>query len=171
VATLSCLRKHRADEKRKISRLDSWRGAGGGPSTRSQDEPGREPELLRTLAAQVDVLIAYLFQPDDVVAAATEGAPLVVLSRRPDDPSFGAVDIDVETGIRAAVRHLAAHGHRRIGMLDCTVVHYHRRLASFLTETARAGLTVPDGAVVDVDPPPARCEVWFPARWPRSVHR
>jgi LacI family transcriptional regulator len=99
----------------------------------TQDDPAREPALLRSLAGQVDALIGYLFQPDDVVAAAIGGVPLVMMSRRPRDPAFGAVDIDVEAGVRSAVQHLTARGHRRIGMLDCPAAEAPARRDAFLT--------------------------------------
>ncbi|MFI5930622.1 LacI family DNA-binding transcriptional regulator [Actinoplanes sp. NPDC051494] len=116
----------------------------------AQDDVDREPELLRSLSGQVDALIAYLFQPDDVVAAAIGGVPLVLMNRRPRDPAFAGVDIDVETGVRAAVRHLVARGHRRIGMIDCPHAQDPARRAVFLDETAAQGVPVPDGAVVAV---------------------
>jgi LacI family transcriptional regulator len=117
----------------------------------TQDDPEREPVQLRSLAGQVDVLLGYLFQPDDVVAAAIEGVPLVVMGRAAQDPAFGVVDIDVETGVRAAVRHLVSRGHRRIGMIDCPHACDGARKAFFLAETAAHGVAVPADAIVDVE--------------------
>ena len=117
----------------------------------TQDDPEREPQLLRSLAGQVDALIAYLFQPDDVVAAAVEGVPLVVMSRRARDATFGAVDIDLETGVRAAVRHLVARGHHRIGMIDCPAAADPARRAIFLAEAAEQGLPVAADALAGVE--------------------
>jgi LacI family transcriptional regulator len=106
-------------------------------------------------------LIGYLFQPDDVIAAAVEGVPLVVMSRRAQDPAFGSVDIDLETGVRAAVRHLAARGHRRIGMIDCPPAQDAARKAVFLAEAAELGLSVPPDAVIGVDQSLAGGETGF----------
>ena len=117
----------------------------------SQNDPGREPDLLRALAAEVDALICYLFQRDDVIAAAVGGVPLVVMSRLSQEPAFGAVDIDTRSGIRAAVRHLQARGHRRIGMIDCPDAADQSRRAAFLAEAAESGLTIGDHAIVDAD--------------------
>lgn len=117
----------------------------------TQDRPGREPELLRSLAGQVDALIGYLFQSDDAIAAAVEGLPLVMMSRRARDPGFGTVEIDEQTGVRAAVRHLVARGHRRIAMLDCPAAECPGRKAAFLAEVARNGPAVTGVAVVDVE--------------------
>ncbi|HYN97736.1 MAG TPA: LacI family DNA-binding transcriptional regulator [Pilimelia sp.] len=127
----------------------------------TQDEPGREPELLRSLACQVDALIGYLFQPDDVVAAAVEGVPMVIMGRRAHEPTFGVVDLDVETGLRAAVRHLAARGHRRIGMLDCPAACDPARKVIFLAQAAEHGLTVPADAVIAVEQSMAGGEAGF----------
>jgi LacI family transcriptional regulator len=117
----------------------------------SQDDPKREPDLLRTLSGQVDAVIAYLFQPDDVITTAAGGVPLVVMSRRTDGRVFGAVDIDVEAGVRAAVRHLTARGHRRIGMIDCPAAADPGRRAAFVAEAAAQGLSVPQDAIVPVE--------------------
>ncbi len=117
----------------------------------TQDDPGREPELLRALAGQVDALIGYLFQPDDVVAAAVEGVPLVVMSRRARDPAFGAVDINLDSGVRAAVRHLVSRGHRLIGMIDCPAAQAPARRAAFLAEATGQGLTVAADAIVEAE--------------------
>jgi LacI family transcriptional regulator len=127
----------------------------------TQDDPEREPELLRSLAGQVDALIGYLFQPDDVVAAATEGVPLVMMGRRAQDPTFGAVDINVETGVRAAVRHLVSRGHRRIGMLDCPTACCPERKDVFLAEAAELGVPMPAEAIVDVEQSRAGGEAGF----------
>jgi LacI family transcriptional regulator len=116
----------------------------------TQDDPAREPGLLRSLAGQVDALIGYLGQPDDVVAAAVEGVPTVILGRRAQDAAFGTVVIDAEPGVRAAVRHLVDRGHRRIGMIDCPLSADVERKAIFLDECARLGLEVPTEAVAGV---------------------
>jgi LacI family transcriptional regulator len=127
----------------------------------TQDQPEREPAVLRSLAGQVDALIGYLFQPDDAVAAAIEGVPLVMMSRRAHDPAFGAVDIDIEAGVRAAVHHLAARGHQRIGMLDCPAAQDPGRRAAFLAEAARNGLAGTGDAVIDVEQSMAGGEAGF----------
>lgn len=114
----------------------------------SQGDPDREPELLRSLATQVDALICYLFQRDEVIAAAVAGVPLVVMNRAAHDPAFGAVEIDTPAGIRAAVDHLHTRGHQRIGMIDCPRAFDRARRAAFLAGAAEHGLTT---VVLDVD--------------------
>jgi len=117
----------------------------------SQDDVAREPELLRALSGQVDALVCYLFTPEAVIADAIEGMPLVVMNRRPRDPAFGAVDVDVAGGVRALVRHLAGRGHRRLGMIDCPAAIDVARRSVFLAEAAELGLTVAPDAIVDVE--------------------
>jgi len=127
----------------------------------TQDDPARESGLLRSLAGQVDALIGYLVQPEDVVAAAVEGVPTVILGRRAQDPAFGAVVIDAEPGVRAAVRHLVERGHRRIGMIDCPLSADVDRRNVFLDESARLGLEVPAEAVAGVKQSMAGGEAGF----------
>jgi LacI family transcriptional regulator len=86
-----------------------------------------------------------------VIAAAVEGVPLVLMNRRPRDPAFGAVDVDPEAGVRAAVHHLAARGHRRIGMIDWSPARDSARRAVFLAVAAELGMAVPADAIVGVE--------------------
>jgi LacI family transcriptional regulator len=127
----------------------------------SQDDDVREPALLRSLAAQADAVIGYLFQPAEAAATAVASVPLVLLGRPAGDPAFGAVDIDEDAGVRAALRHLVAGGHRRIGMIDCTPTHVSDRRASFLAEAATLGVTVAGDAVVSVEQTLAGGETGF----------
>ncbi len=116
----------------------------------TQDDETREPDLIRTLAAQVDVLVGYLSSPDATLLAAVEGLPLVVLGRPVHEPAFGAVEADVASGVHAAVAHLAARGHRIIGMIDCSGESGQAdRRPPFVDAAAAHGLTVPSGAIVD----------------------
>jgi LacI family transcriptional regulator len=129
----------------------------------SQNEAEREPELLRAMAGQVDALICYLFQSDDVVAAAVEGLPTVVMSKRAEAPGFGAVDLDSAGGVRSAVRYLADRGHRELGMVDCPDAADVARRASFVAEAAALGLPLPDGAIADAEQSMAGGEAGFAA--------
>jgi LacI family transcriptional regulator len=116
-----------------------------------QRHPGREPELVRSLAAQADALIGFLAQPDDVITAAVGQTPLVVMNRHAPDPAFGSVNVDGQSGIRAAVRHLQTRGHRHIGMIDCPPGSDPSRKAAFLAGAAESGLTIAENAIVDAD--------------------
>ncbi|MFI5841681.1 LacI family DNA-binding transcriptional regulator [Catenuloplanes sp. NPDC051500] len=115
----------------------------------TQDDETREPDLIRTLGAQVDVIVGYLSSPDATLVTALEGLPLVVMGRPVREPAFGVVEADMAAGVQAAVAHLASRGHRVIGMIDCTGGTDHDRRPPFLAAAAAHGLTVPDGAIVD----------------------
>nr|GID40019.1 LacI family transcriptional regulator [Actinoplanes campanulatus] len=117
----------------------------------TQDDPGREPELLRSLAGQVDALIGYLFQPADVIAGAVEGLPLVVINRPDRHPAFSAVEVDVRDGVEAAVEHLIARGHRRIGMIDCPAASDPARRDVLLAAAAAHGAPIAADAIVEVE--------------------
>ncbi|MDR7276579.1 LacI family DNA-binding transcriptional regulator [Catenuloplanes atrovinosus] len=120
----------------------------------TQNHQSREPEVIRTLAAQVDVLIGYLSEPDATLAGATEGVPLVVLGRPVHEPAFGGVVVDAAAGVRAAVAHLVASGHRAIGMIDCPTAAggVPDRRPAFLAAMAEHGLTVADDAIIGGSP-------------------
>ncbi|MEV4345201.1 LacI family DNA-binding transcriptional regulator [Actinoplanes sp. NPDC049596] len=117
----------------------------------SQDDAGREPALLRSLSSQVDVVIGYFCGTDEAIAEATGDIPLVMVNRRTRNPAWAVVDVDSATGVRALVRHLAAQGHHRLGMIDCPDANEPGRREAFLAEAASQGLTVPTGAVVAAD--------------------
>jgi LacI family transcriptional regulator len=96
-------------------------------------EAGREGHLLITASAEGDperetALVAVLLarQVDGLVVVPagvgtsghrTWGAPVVYVDRPGSDESADNVLSDNAGGIRAAVEHLAARGHRRIGFL------------------------------------------------------
>ncbi|MDP9793593.1 LacI family transcriptional regulator [Catenuloplanes nepalensis] len=113
----------------------------------TQNRDAREPELIRTLAAQADVVIGYLSAPDATLTAAAEGLPLVVLGRAVDEPAFGAVEVDTDVGVRAAIAHLVSRGHRAIGMIDCADDGTPDRRPAFHAAMAGHGLPVADDAI------------------------
>ena len=129
--------------------------------TSSQNDPDREPELLRSLAGQVDAVIGYLLQADAAVAEMAEGVPLVVMSRRAPHPALGSVDVDVAAGVRAAVRHLVDAGHRRLGMIDCPDAHDPARRQFFLAEAAAHDVPLRPDAVVEAEQSMAGGEAGF----------
>ncbi len=79
----------------------------------TDEEPDAEVDLLRALAKQVDGLILCSPRaPDDELAAIGSDSTVVLMNRRSGDrPS---VTVDNADGMRQAVDHLAALGHRRI---------------------------------------------------------
>ena len=70
------------------------------------------------------------------------GTPIVFLDRPAHGVRADTFLADNEGGIRTAVEHLAAHGHRRIGFLgdDASFWTAARRLDGFRTATAALGL-------------------------------
>lgn len=115
----------------------------------TQNHYGREPEVVRTLAAQADVVVGYLSAPDATLAAAAEGVPLVVMGRVVAEPAFGAVEVDTDAGVRAAVTHLVDGGHRAIGMIDCADDGQPDRRPAFVAAMAAHGLPVADDAIAE----------------------
>lgn len=79
----------------------------------SDEDPMQEAELVRSTAARVDGLI--LCSPrsaDEVLAQLAGECTLVLLNRR--SGQIPAVTVDNHDGVRQAVDHLRALGHRRI---------------------------------------------------------
>src|ERR1700744_2829229 len=86
-----------------------------------------------------------------VLAEAAAGdVPVVLMNRTSPDFSFSAVSVDNEQGERAAVAHLAALGHRRIGHIagpqDASTGE--ARLRGFQAGMAASGLPVSENMVV-----------------------
>lgn len=79
----------------------------------TDEDPAAEVDLVRALAKQVDgvVLCSPRMSEDDLRAVAAEG-PLVMLNRRVG--RIPAISFENVDGMRQAVTHLTALGHRRI---------------------------------------------------------
>jgi len=85
----------------------------------SDEDPDRERELLFALASRrVDGLIAVPAGRDHsgLLHEQRFGRPMVFVDR-PANQDADSVTVDNRVGARRAVRHLAAHGHRRIAFL------------------------------------------------------
>jgi len=91
---------------------------------------------------------AHLRNPllDDAVRA---GVPVVLMNRIADDYSFPSVTVDNERGVRMAVGHLTALGHRSIACVagPQDVSTGLSRYRGFLAAMAGARLEVPPGRV------------------------
>lgn len=112
--------------------------------------PGREEaETYRSLAAdkRVDgVILSDLRVADERVPLVEELGLAAVTLGRPDRPSpFPSVSVDDGAGIRTAVDHLVALGHRRIAHVagPDTMLHGHRRTVAFETAMHEVGLDDP----------------------------
>jgi LacI family transcriptional regulator len=79
----------------------------------SDEHPAAEADLVRALSKQVDGLILCSPRMTEAVLRSLAGqAPMVLLNRRV--PGIPAVTFDNLGGMRQAIAHLAALGHRRI---------------------------------------------------------
>jgi DNA-binding LacI/PurR family transcriptional regulator len=83
----------------------------------TDEDPAAEVELVRALAKQVDgiVLCSPRMSEHDLRTLAGQ-APLVLLNRRVGD--IPAVTVDNVEGVRQAVGHLSALGHRRVAYVE-----------------------------------------------------
>ncbi|MEU6349430.1 LacI family DNA-binding transcriptional regulator [Streptomyces sp. NPDC047072] len=109
----------------------------------------KEREALGVLSHQVDAVVGYFKNDDEVLARHLGGMPLVLLERGPQQTRFAAVGIDAAAGLEQGVAHLVRAGHRRIGMLDGDRLEVPGpRREAFLAETRRHGLPVDDSWIV-----------------------
>ncbi len=117
--------------------------------------PGRrEAETYRGLAEdrRVDgVVITDLRAADERIALVERlGMKAVTLGRPDVESPFSSVSVDDGAGIRSAVAHLAALGHRRVAHVAGpeAMLHGRRRAEAFLSAASDAGL---EPVVVDTD--------------------
>ncbi len=83
----------------------------------SGEDPRLEAELIHAMTKQVDGVIVCSSRMDvDDLRRATESTTLVLLNRK--NPGVPAVLMDSADGIRQAIEHLAALGHRRCAFLS-----------------------------------------------------
>ncbi len=112
----------------------------------SDEDPSRETELARRLATQVDGLILCSPRgPDGALAELAAGSTTVLVGRRSGD--IPAVTVDNADGVRQALDHLRALGHRRIAYVGASTAWANgQRRDAFLA--ARAAL--PDVELLEV---------------------
>jgi len=104
---------------------DAARGAGYVPIICSTDTPEAERDTVRALRRKrVDGLILTPMQGERsdenmelLHLLCDRGMAMVCIGRRPVHPHADEVSTDTIAGARAAVAHLAALGHRRIGFI------------------------------------------------------
>ena len=112
-------------------------------------EPNAERRAIELLRArQVDglVLIGSRLEPADLREAAGS-VPIAHVQRDGPDDASPQVRLDDAAGVRAAVEHLAAAGHRRIAHLAGTRRDGVERREAFLAAMAEGGLE--PGPIVD----------------------
>jgi LacI family transcriptional regulator len=91
----------------------------------SDEDSEREREAVAALRGRrVDGLVvatAASSEADHLRATVDAGVPVVLLDRPVSGLKLDTVMVDNEAGAARAVRHLADHGHRRIGMVTDTL--------------------------------------------------
>jgi len=109
--------------------------------------------LERMKERQVDGLILATAQRDDatIIRTREEGVPLVLVNRTVESTPVEAVVIEDRAGIRLAVEHLTALGHRRIAHLagPQDVSTGHRRREGFLAVLRDLGM---DATAAPIEP-------------------
>jgi LacI family transcriptional regulator len=129
----------------------------------SDEDPARERQLALALCARrVDGLLVVPGGTDQgyLRAEVAAGTPVVFVDRPGQGLSADAVLVDNAGGVRTAVEHLAAHGHRRIAFLGDNPAIYtaRERLRGFTRGLAASGRPG-DARLVEMGP-----------HTPQSVH-
>ena len=134
--------------------IDDRLGAAGYTSliANTDNDAERERNDLEAMRArQVDGFITATARLDRDFIAETEGVaePIVLVNRRLEDSSLPAVTVDDREGVRLAVEHVAALGHRRIAHLGGpqALSTGHQRYLGFVEAMAGAGLEVDERAI------------------------
>jgi LacI family transcriptional regulator len=113
------------------------------------DQAEEELGTLQVISSQVDAVIGYFSCPESELEKFTRGMPVVLIGRE-QRTRFSAIQIDGAAGVHAAVAHLVAQGHTRIGMLD----HHTRAEPSIRHEwftTAATAHGIEAGLMVPAD--------------------
>jgi LacI family transcriptional regulator len=116
-----------------------------------QDSSRQQQLVDRLIARGVDGLVLATVTLGDPIVGHCLAAkvPVVLVNRTDAHPQVSAVVTDDATGMRLAVEHLTALGHRRIGHIagPQTVSTGARRRAGFKQATDSAGLAARDIAI------------------------
>lgn len=109
----------------------------------SDEDPLQEAELVRTMARHVDgVVLCSPRGSDAMLADLAEGCPIVLVNRRSED--IPAVVVDNRDGVRQALDHLRALGHRTVAYVGGPRGSWSNgeRLEAFRSIGAKYGLTL-----------------------------
>ncbi len=117
------------------------------------DVPRTESVIRRMLQRNVDGVAVMTFGIEEelVHKLVDHGFPLVFVDAGPELPNVRVLKVNYSEGIREAVQHLAALGHRQIAFISGPL---HMRTAAirrdaFRKAMAELGLTVPAAAMVE----------------------
>jgi LacI family transcriptional regulator len=119
-------------------------------------EPARTESLIRRmLQRNVDgvALMTFGIEEELVKKLVESQFPLVFVDAGPKLPNIRVLKVNYDEGIRAAVQHLAALGHRAIAFISgpLRLRSAVARRDAFLRSMAELGLTAPAGHVVEGD--------------------
>lgn len=124
------------------------------PSECAPDRPAFQ-NVERLCRSWDGVLLVYPF-PEVVLNRLAPVVPMVSLVEQIDHAGIDCVDVDHYKGISAAIDHLVAHGHRRIGFFtriyEVEASWSLRRYASFMEQMVRLRLPVALEDLVNVFP-------------------
>ncbi|KIF71625.1 LacI family transcriptional regulator [Streptomyces sp. AcH 505] len=98
----------------EAARARGWHVVVYDTADRAEEELG----TLQVISSQVDAVVGYFSCPEDELEIFTRGMPVVLIGREHHTARFSSIWIDGAEGVHAAVAHLVAEGHTRIGMLD-----------------------------------------------------
>lgn len=82
------------------------------------DSLDEERRTIEVVVSQVDAVVGYFSLDETELDQHLSGIPVVLIGREHQTPRFSSIRIDGEEGVREAVDHLVAAGHRGIGMID-----------------------------------------------------
>jgi LacI family transcriptional regulator len=117
-------------------------------------EAARTESLMRrVLQRNVDGVAVMTFGIEEVLVQklVEREFPLVFVDAGPDLPNIRVIKVDYGQGIREAVQHLAALGHRRIAFISGPLAQRSptARRDAFLRSMSELGLTVPPQHMVE----------------------
>ncbi|MCB7135083.1 LacI family DNA-binding transcriptional regulator [Cellulosimicrobium marinum] len=118
-------------------------------TTSSDEEPEREHELTEALVERRVGALVVTPTATDHSALRHElagGLPVVFVDRPAEGVEADTVVIDNRGGVRDAVTHLLAHGHRRIALVgdESRLWTFQERCDEFVTTLRAAGVEDPD---------------------------
>lgn len=117
------------------------------------DTARTETLIRRMLQRSVDGVAVMTFGiEEELIQKLVERAfPMVFVDAGPDMPNVRLLKIDYGEGIREAVQHLAALGHRKIAFISGPLQMRSSvaRRDAFLSAMSELGLTVPDAHMVE----------------------
>jgi len=111
--------------------------------------------VQRMLERQVEGVAVMTFGIEEPLLErlSSEGIPMVFIDVAPRKKNISVIHVNYDQGIREAVQHLAALGHRRIGFITGPprLHSANARLNAFLSATERVGIRVPEMCIFHGD--------------------